>query len=162
MKKGLTILSLVLLSALAAQTAVTRAEILGDYLGYRACQECHAEIVAGWKQTPHARAFAGLLKQGADKQANPGCVRCHVVAFEQDGGFIDMGLTPELADVQCEACHGPGKKHVEAQGAGHITAKPDAASCRICHTEGQDKNFDYRKKSKLAHGPASVEKKGNE
>ncbi len=160
MDKRLTTLALVLLAALAGQTAASRAEILGDYLGFRACQECHAEMVAGWKQTPHAKAFEGLKKQGADKQDNPGCVRCHVVAYEQDGGFIDMSLTPELADVQCEACHGPGKKHVEAGGAGHMTAKPDAASCRVCHTEGQDKNFDYQTKSRLVHGPALAAKRG--
>ncbi len=137
-----------------------RAEILGDYLGYRACQECHAEIVASWQKTPHAHAFAGLKRQGEEKQGIPGCVRCHVVAFEQDGGFIDMGLTPELADVQCEACHGPGKKHVEAGGDGQIVAKPDANSCRVCHTEGQDKNFDYQRKSKLVHDLAKGGKKG--
>jgi len=130
-----------------------RAEILGDYLGASACMECHEDVVAGWKTTAHARAFENLKTQGPGKQSNPGCVECHVVAFEQDGGFIDMDLTPELKDVQCESCHGPGRGHVESGGdPSMISGKPGETVCRACHTEGQDKNFDYSVKSKFVHG----------
>lgn len=129
------------------------AEILGDYLGYTACRDCHPTIVEGWKTTPHASAFESLKEQGEEKQSIPGCVKCHVVAFEQDGGFIDMDLTPELKDVQCENCHGPGRAHVESGGdPGLLTEQPDEAKCRSCHTEGQDKNFDYASKSRFVHG----------
>jgi hypothetical protein len=56
-------------------------------------------------------------------------------------------------DLQCENCHGPGREHVEGGGdPGLITVEPDEALCRTCHTEGQDKNFDYAAKSKLVHG----------
>jgi hypothetical protein len=132
-------------------TAV-HSEILGNYVGYTACEMCHSDVVGGWKTTAHARAFEDLKTQGEEKQENPGCVRCHVVAFEKEGGFIDMELTPELKDVQCEACHGPGKKHTETFSAGDIVGSTGEGVCRECHTEGQDKNFDYAKKSKLVHG----------
>lgn len=138
------------LAVLVASPAV-RSEVLGDYMTVNACNECHGEYVDAWKKTGHAHAWDSLKKQGAEKQTIPGCIKCHVVAYEKDGGFIDMDLTPEFVNVQCENCHGPGAKHIEAEGDGHIIAKPDAASCRVCHTEGQDKNFNYDKKSKLVH-----------
>jgi hypothetical protein len=130
---------------------VAQAEILGDYLGYTACEPCHYDIVEEWKTTGHAKAFEDLKTQGAEKQENPGCVKCHVVAYEEDGGFIDMDLTPELKDVQCESCHGPGKKHTTSFLAEDINGKTSEEVCRKCHTEGQDKEFDYEKKSKMVH-----------
>jgi hypothetical protein len=137
--------------AVLAAPGPARCEILGEYVTVKACIECHAEHVTAWKKTPHGNAWETLKEQGAEKQGVAGCVKCHVVAYGQDGGFIDLELTPEFVNVQCENCHGPGKKHVEAGGEGHIIAKPDTASCRVCHTEGQDKNFDYARKSKLVH-----------
>jgi len=126
-------------------------EILGDYLGYTACEPCHFDLVENWKNTGHAKAFESLKTQGEEKQENPGCIQCHVVAYEQDGGFIDMDLTPELKDVQCESCHGPGKKHAETLLADDIIGATGEDACRKCHTEGQDKNFDYEEKSKMVH-----------
>ena len=131
---------------------VVHGELLGDYLSYTGCEMCHPDIVAGWKTTAHAKAFESLKTQGAEKQENPGCLQCHVVAYGKDGGFIDMELTPELKDVQCESCHGPGKKHSETFSAEDTIGKPGEEVCRQCHTETQDKNFNYEKKSKLAHG----------
>lgn len=130
---------------------LAHAELFGDYTGYTACEPCHSEYVEAWDKTPHAHAFSILKTQGEEKQEIPGCVVCHVVAMDDDGGFIDMDLTPELANVQCEACHGPGLAHVESQDSADIVSKPNEALCRSCHTEGQDKNFDYTKKSTLVH-----------
>ncbi len=130
--------------------ALAHSEILGDYLGYTACVDCHPDIVDRWKATRHANAFENLKTQGPEKQENPGCFRCHVVAYNEDGGYIDMDLTPELKDVQCEACHGPGKMHTETLSADDIK-KGSEDICRQCHTEGQDKDFDYIKKSELVH-----------
>ena len=121
-------------------------------MSYTSCEICHPDKAEGWKTTPHAHAFETLKTQGEEKQQNPGCIECHVVAYEKDGGFIDMDLTPELKDVQCESCHGPGKQHTETMSLETILGKPGEDVCRVCHTEGQDKNFDYEKKSKLVHG----------
>jgi hypothetical protein len=141
-----------LIAGTLALASAARTEIMGDYMSYTACRECHEEIVEGWKSTSHAKAFETLRSQGVEKLNNPGCVKCHVVAFDQEGGFIDMDLTPELAGVQCECCHGPGRKHMESQNPADIVGKPGEAVCRACHTEGQDKNFDFAKKSLLVHG----------
>ena len=134
--------------------SAARAELFGDYVSYTACEMCHPDKAEGWKTTGHAKAFDALKTQGEEKQENPGCIQCHVVAYEEEGGFIDMELTPELKDVQCESCHGPGKKHTETFSADDIVGKGKIGEevCRKCHTEGQDKNFDFEKKSKLVHG----------
>ncbi len=149
-RKAYTLI-IVLFIAVTGWSTGLRSEILGDYLGYTSCNECHSDIVDKWKKTKHANAFENLKTQGAEKQETPGCFRCHVVGYNEDGGYIDMELTPELKDVQCEACHGMGRKHTESMSADDIK-KADEAVCRKCHTEGQDKNFDYSKKSKLVHG----------
>lgn len=148
---GYTIIA-VLFLAVIGWSASLQSEILGDYLGYTACEGCHTEKVDGWKTTAHARAFEDLKTQGEEKQENPGCFHCHVVGYGEDGGYIDMELTPELKEVQCEACHGPGKKHSETLNTEDIRVKPGEGVCRKCHTEGQDKGFDYGEKSKLVHG----------
>jgi len=136
------------------------AELFGEYLSYKACQECHEEIVEGWLKTPHAHAFETLKKQGEEKQQNPGCLKCHVVAMDADGGFIDMELTPELKGVQCESCHGPGMKHSESEDPEDVVVgSPKAETCRVCHTPGQDKNFDFKKKSLQVHGDYKAEEK---
>lgn len=148
-EKKLLILPGSLLAGILLVTMV-HSEILGDYAGYSACEICHPEIVKSWKATPHANAFEALKTQGEEKQENPGCLQCHVVAYGKDGGFIDMELTPELKDVQCESCHGPSKPHAETLTMEGLV-KPEEEVCRTCHTEEQDKNFDYAAKSKLVH-----------
>ena len=126
-------------------------EAFGDYLGYKACRKCHEELVKGWLKTRHASAFESLKNQG--KEAIPGCLKCHVVDYAGEDGFIDTDLTPELIAVQCEACHGPGNKHVESQGKEKIGLPiPDEKKCRQCHTPGQNADFDYGSKIRKIHG----------
>lgn len=151
MPKNLTTLAAAFIFAICSQTGGL-ADQMGDYVGYTACVACHEKVVEGWKTTPHAHAFEILKRQGKEKQALPGCIKCHVVAYEKDGGFVDMELTPELVDVQCEACHGPGRQHVETEDPMLISGTPDEALCRTCHTLGQDKNFNYMLKKQTVHG----------
>lgn len=121
-----------------------KAEILGDYMGVMACADCHTREVEIWKKTDHGNAWEDLKTQGEEKQSIPECFMCHVVAYNQDGGFIDMDLTPELGNVQCEACHGAGREHIESGGDPDlIVGKPTEEACRVCHTKGQDKNFNF-------------------
>jgi hypothetical protein len=122
----------------------------GGYAGWRACMACHAAKVKSWKETPHAKAFESLRKTNQEKI--PGCVSCHVTAFEEPDGFIDVELTPELTDVQCEECHGPAKKHVGNMMIREgMVAKPDERKCKKCHTAGQDPRFNYNEKRKSVH-----------
>ncbi len=121
------------------------------YAGAEKCAMCHGDLVKSWKTTRHAKALASLKKKSQDTL--PACVKCHVTGFEKDGGFVDQELTPELAGVQCEACHGPAAGHASnPMNKKNLIANPGEATCRACHTVGQDPKFDYSVKKKLVHG----------
>ncbi len=148
MKKCIRLV-MIICACLFFTTVNGRAEILGDYMGVLNCIGCHPKEGKIWKQTKHGNAWENLKTQGEEKQSIPECFMCHVVAYNQDGGFIDMDLTPELGDVQCEACHGPGREHIESGGKPEfIIGKPQEDTCRVCHTKGQDKNFAFEEKMK--------------
>jgi hypothetical protein len=127
------------------------AEIYGQFVGWNACAGCHRELCEGWQKTAHSTAFDSL--EESKQQDLPDCVQCHVVGYDQSGGFLDQELTAELAGVQCECCHGPGKRHVEKpRDPGRIIRSPSENVCRKCHTPGQALNFDYKQKIKSVHG----------
>lgn len=124
----------------------------GPYLGAAGCAGCHADIHAAWQGTVHADALARLEENGKDR--DPDCVGCHSVGFLEPGGFLDRYLTPGLADVQCESCHGAGRAHAEAAGQVPTprSATPAEQICRRCHVPGHSPGFEldaYR--ARLAH-----------
>lgn len=119
-----------------------------SYVGAQRCEPCHSAISAAWQKTRHAKALESLKKSGQENL--PACVGCHVTGYELDGGFIDNDLTPEMAGVQCESCHGPGSSHV-VNPSSNMTKAPGVELCRQCHTEKQDPKFDYDLKVLQVH-----------
>ena len=120
-----------------------------NYVGNEKCSLCHSDIHKSWHDTRHAKAIDSLKKSGQEGLA--ACVKCHVTGYEKDGGFLDYELTPEMAGVQCEACHGPGGKHISNPMGEKPVRTPGEALCRECHTQKQDPGFNYGEKSKLSH-----------
>ncbi|MBN1566490.1 MAG: cytochrome C554 [Acidobacteria bacterium] len=145
-KKG----SVIVLLLLLVSAAGAGSEQSASYVGGEKCAMCHSTINDTWQKTRHAKAIESLKKTGQEKL--PACVKCHVTGYEKDGGFIDHELTPEMAGVQCEACHGPGSAHMADPTAKTIVKESGAALCRQCHTEGQDPGFNYEAKVKNIHG----------
>ena len=140
------------IAALALLLIAPRAfsEESGTYVGSMKCAACHSPITKAWQETNHFRAIESLKKT---KQENlPDCVKCHVTGYERDGGFIDNELTPEMAGVQCEVCHGPGGDHVKDPAGKKLIRESGEETCRQCHTKGQDAGFNYKEKVKLVHG----------
>jgi len=78
----------------------------------------------------HAGAFATLEKVGSEY--DPECVVCHVVGMQYQTGYISPAKTPELKDVGCENCHGPGSEHFRSLGA--IETSGPISTCSDCHT----------------------------
>lgn len=102
----------------------------GEFAGQRACAGCHEEIWASWRASEHGRAFGRLLAEGrsGDRLAQ----RVHVTGWLRPGGWLSLEETPELADVQCEACHGPGGAHA-AREADVSGFRDPRESCVECH-----------------------------
>ena len=119
---GLVIVSIFVVSVQKAPTADPTDG--ATYVGEKACKKCHFGQHRTWKKIKHAQAWTGLEKYlaaehgGADRKDAEGrqCISCHVTGYGQAAhdGFKSVADSPHLLGVQCEACHGPGSKHIEA------------------------------------------------
>ena len=114
--------------------------------GWKKCRQCHPRQTAFWQQTQHAQAFQTLVAE--EQQFKPDCIRCHVtLPSYKTGSFSDNSLRmirmkPQLQNVGCETCHGPGKKH-SAQPETTPLRLPSRSLCLSCHTEEHDDNFQF-------------------
>lgn len=123
-----------------------------EYVGADSCKSCHDAVYQAWSKTKHAQA---LRKLGAADRAGGKCIGCHVTGYPEV--IAAEGATPSHPNVQCEACHGPGKKHVDAAQAGDAsdarTIKIEEQTCTRCHNETSPhyKPFFYQAMVGLVH-----------
>ncbi len=126
----------------AAQTqSVKNQEGQDHFLGSELCIRCHAEEGAQWKTTSHSVAWQTLIN--AKKDATPECIGCHVVGYNQPGGFVSATSTPNMSNVQCENCHGMGTRHEAFPSS---TRAVTAQVCITCHQGENDPEFNWEKK----------------
>lgn len=124
------------------------------YDGNDACATCHAASYKVWKATSHSTAYNTLvdLKQ----HENTDCVGCHVVGYDQKGGFASLKDSPHLAHVGCESCHGPRKEHVSNPTKYSVPKwwKKDAKTvCLECHKGAHSPDYNYEDYwPRIAHG----------
>lgn len=122
-----------------------------------------------WSQTLHAQIFADQI-DGHAGPLRASCLACHTTGYDtnslaDNGGFDDVarqfGWTPpsvlmdgnwasmqtnypqvaNLANVQCESCHGAGSQHVVAEalnphgpaGKAAISVITSSGTCNQCH-----------------------------
>ena len=92
-----------------------------NYVGEKSCKKCHIKLHRSWKKMKHFAAWTDLPEKyyGEKDEKGRSCVSCHVTGYGQAdrGGFADIEKSAHLLGVQCEACHGPGSKHIEAASA---------------------------------------------
>lgn len=136
-----------------------------QYIGAIACGKCHKGPEMGyqfskWRSGPHARAFAVLGSQYAQKIArdmgvkgNPTesaqCLKCHATVYHQPAG---VAASHAVSDgVNCESCHGAGSDFAveaimrdkpAARQAGLKEVKPEL--CLDCHGNAHGKPFDVK------------------
>jgi len=108
------------------------------YLGGEVCARCHASEAAQWATTKHARAWQTLVDAKKDTTAE--CLGCHVVGYRQPGGYTNQAATPNVANVQCESCHGMGSQHDAFRTTPRRVTEQ---TCRTCHTRQWSPGFDF-------------------
>jgi len=129
------------------------------FLTATGCQGCHNISYQGWLLTEHARAWDGLQSSG---NATSVCEPCHTTGHGLPGGFVDNVTTPEMVNVQCEECHGPGSNHAGAppqQKKQTIVVNYSAEACGECH-QGEHHPF-YSEWSLSGHADALVNLRGS-
>jgi len=140
----------------------------GHYVGSKECEDCHEESYDVWKKSGHARAFPTLVNLDPPRNHDPECISCHVMGwhptsyFPYEGGYQSVEKTPNLINVGCESCHGPGSGHVDAEGGSDLSlqqqmqkavsvSKAEAADihsakrCTTCHDGDNSPDFDFEK-----------------
>jgi hypothetical protein len=134
----------------------------GKFVGSKKCLSCHEISYDIWKKSGHAKAYQTLAELDPPRNFDPECVSCHVVGwhptkyFPYQSGYESLEKTPELTDVGCESCHGPGEKHCAAElgnneklqekyrKASVITKEESRKSqCASCHDLDNSPDFDF-------------------
>lgn len=114
------------------------------------CRLCHRDFFVGRKQDAHDHAFAKVIEAGHGESEQ--CLGCHTTGFGVKGGFQSPILTPKLANVQCEGCHGPGSEHIRRNARGGFLAGTDRPErlkqmCLTCHNERWNRSFENFQKA---------------
>ena len=84
------------------------------FVGSESCAKCHQAEFAKWESVPHSHAYDALVtkaKRPSNRQFDGECLVCHTVGMEYQTGFKNAEATPQLKNVGCENCHGPGSAH---------------------------------------------------
>lgn len=118
-----------------------------------ACESCHSNQVARWRNSDHANAYDTLVKKS--KQYDPNCLKCHTTRYSQPEGFDMKSPRLELANVQCESCHGSAGEHLKDVSK-KPAPRPAMSLCLKCHTADRCPGFDTNvKKMELISHRAS-------
>jgi hypothetical protein len=119
-----------------------------EFVGAKACRQCHPRTYAKWEGSGHAHAFESIVQRGRAFDAE--CVSCHATGLDYASGFRSAELTANLKGNQCENCHGPGSKHIEAPTNSDIrqamrVSREEAESllCVRCHDEDNSPKFNF-------------------
>jgi hypothetical protein len=172
------------------------------------CEMCHPDKVATVAQTQHATAFTRKINGEAGAGFKSTCVSCHVLGYDAtaaatNGGFDDAALQTGWifptnlatanaatnwaampsplqikANIQCESCHGPGRRHMLGGGSTNmgtvsvitggvvtnppsrgITISMSAGNCGQCHDKMTKhyKNYEWRQSRHGTESPHTSE-----
>ncbi len=121
------------------------------FVGNNACQECHEDEYDKWSQFRHSRAMETLENPERIRAFDPSCVVCHTVGMKFDSGYRSRKATPQLANVGCEMCHGPGSEHVamrkeKEDDSQDYNVDNLFTECEKCHNEYHSPTFQDQKK----------------
>ncbi len=126
------------------------------YVGSSACADCHEEEYKSYSSyAKKAHSFQAIekMRNHLSQEEIRECYGCHTTGYGKPGGFVSEQETPDLKNVGCEVCHGPGSKHLESEDADDILGTVDKIKgvCERCHTSERVEAFSFRP---LLHGGA--------
>ena len=164
------LLKLVALAAITSIPALQTPSTHGAehaYIGSKKCRPCHIREYRSWSTTKMASAL-DILKPGQRKDVKEShgldpnkdystdatCLPCHTTGYGKEKGFTTARLTPQLAAVGCEVCHGPRDRHAgemearERKGEirppitdARLVRRSAGTPCALCHTAERDPRF---------------------
>lgn len=144
MRKAVLGALLFLLALLVAGGAMAQEAM---FIGSRQCSECHEEQYENYeKYSKKARSWEGVKIMLSDlkKEEAEKCYECHTTGYGKPGGFVSYETTPEMADVGCETCHGPGSLHAEDGDIELILRTPAIEDCQTCHNKERVGDFNFK------------------
>jgi PKD repeat protein len=147
-------------------TASFRLRQLNSYLAQSTCAGCHQDEYVEWTNTAHSSAIKEILNSNGSFQPfrNASCLPCHTVGDNQPTGYVfdtnitSANYTSPLANVGCEACHGPGALHKASSNKSVITpvVSIDPAICGSCHQGSHHPTYEEYSESPHAQVLADV------
>jgi hypothetical protein len=91
------------------------------FAGSEVCADCHGTASQVHENTPHAHATETLVNLDPAREYDPECLSCHVTGWHPQNyfpfvsGYSSLEQTPHMSSNGCENCHGPAKRHAEAE-----------------------------------------------
>lgn len=122
-------------------------EDLNRYVGSRVCGECHdLEYETFTSHSKKAKSYESVevMSAGLTEAEYHNCLECHSTGYGKPGGFTSVEETPHLKNVGCEACHGPGGRHVETGDGADIHRSLSVQDCQRCHNEERVDSFGFK------------------
>lgn len=122
------------------------------FVGAESCRDCHPNTYLKWSSTKHAHSFASLENDPKPNTIyDAECISCHTTGFGYNSGYRSVAETPGLKGNQCENCHGPASRHVEAPDdpsfrqslALTVEQAEKNRLCVRCHDEDNSPKFDF-------------------
>ncbi len=140
-----TLFLTVMVLALGVSQPVAQAQ--DKYVGSKNCAGCHQheyENFTEYSKKPHSWEHIQKMEPKLTKQEFQRCFDCHTTGHGR-GGFVSYEKTPELANVGCETCHGPGGEHVRSGGdPSLIKSDITQKDCKRCHNSERVEDFNFK------------------
>lgn len=134
-------------SLFVAPGAVAETPPDAQYIGSKACADCHAEQYdrfMEYSKKAHSWHSIEIMSSNLTDDDLKTCYECHTTGYGKPGGFVSKEETPDLAHVGCETCHGPGSVHAEYGDPANITLEPTMDRCLSCHNEERVEAFNFK------------------
>ncbi|MFZ1290293.1 MAG: T9SS type A sorting domain-containing protein [Melioribacteraceae bacterium] len=143
---------------LTSEITLNAAKYIGTPTVGLKCGTCHSAEQTSWEGTGHANTVQPYTDDPAGHFANR-CMGCHTTGYDaaaSNDGFDDFEFVfpaslaegnydalvaaypaaMQRANVQCEACHGPGSAHNGVVSDSKMVSEATSATCAYCHDAG--------------------------